>query len=87
MTVQFILTEYVNQLMANAVYDKLENNSFAGQIPQCKGLVAFGVTLYECKNELHSTLEDWIWVGLKMGHFLPVIGELNLNKEPTYEYE
>ncbi len=85
MAVRFILTEYVNQLMAHAVYDKLEDGTFAGRIPQCKGVVAFGATLRECEDELRSTLEDWILVGLKLGHPLPVIGEIDLNKEPTYE--
>jgi len=85
MTVRFILTEYVNQLMANAVYDKLEDDTFAGRIPQCKGVVAFGLTLRECEDELRSTLEDWILVGLKLGHPLPVIGGIDLNKEPQRE--
>ena len=84
MAVRFILTEYVNQLMGHAVYDKLEDNTFAGRIPQCKGVVAFGTTLRECEDELRSTLEDWILVGLKLGHSLPVIAEIDLNKEPTY---
>ena len=85
MPVRFILTEYVNQLMGHAVYDKLEDGTFAGRIPQCKGVIAFGATLRECEDELHSTLEDWILVGLRLGHPLPVIAEIDLNKELTYE--
>jgi len=71
--------------MAHAVYDKLEDDTYAGRIPPCKGVVAFGSTLRECEDELHSTLEDWILVGLKLGHPLPVIASINLNKEPIYE--
>ena len=85
MAVRFILTEYVNKLMACAVYDKLEDGTFAGRIPQWKGVVAFGATLSECEDELRSTLEDWIFVGLKLVNSLPVIAEIDLNKEPTYE--
>jgi len=85
MTVRFILTEYVNQVMARALFDKLEDGTFAGRIPPCKGVVAFGATLRECEDELRSTLEDWILVGLKLGHPLPVIAEIDLNKEPTHE--
>jgi predicted RNase H-like HicB family nuclease len=83
--VRFILTDYVNQAMANAAYDKLEDGTFAGRIPLCKGVVAFGITLRECEDELRATLEDWIWVGLKLGHSLPVIAGIDLNQEPTYE--
>jgi len=72
MAVRFILTEYVEQAMAYATYDKLEDGTFAGRVTLCKGVVAFGATLHECKDELCSTLEDWILVGLKLGHQLPV---------------
>ena len=85
MGARFVLTEYVNNAMALAVYDKLEDGSFVGRIPSCKGVIAFGATLRECEDELRSTLEDWILVGLKLGHPLPVIAGLDLNKEPSYE--
>jgi predicted RNase H-like HicB family nuclease len=85
MVVRFILTGYVEQAMAHAIYDKLEDGTFAGRIPPCTGVVAFGSTLRECEEELRSTLEDWILVGLKLGHPLPVIADINLNKEPVYE--
>jgi predicted RNase H-like HicB family nuclease len=85
MTRQYILSEYVNQAMAQAVYDKLEDGSYAGRIPSCKGVIAFGATLRECEDELRSTLEDWIWLGLKLGHALPVLGSIDLNKEPIRE--
>lgn len=48
-------------------------------------MVAFEATLRECEDELHSTLEDWILVGLKLGHPLPVIAKINLNKDLAYE--
>jgi len=71
--------------MAHAVYDKLEDGTFTGRIPRCKGVIAFGSTFYECENELRSTLEEWILMGLKLKHPLPVIGNIDLNKEPYYE--
>lgn len=82
---RFILTDYVNQAMSRAVYDKFEDGTFAGRIPPCKGVVAFGSTLSECETDLRSTLEDWILVGLKLGHSLPVIDSIDLNKEPQRE--
>lgn len=83
MAVKFILTDYVDHLMADAVYDKLEDGTFSGRIALCKGVVAFGTTLRECEDERRSTLEDWILVGIKLGHPLPVIGDIDLNKEPA----
>ena len=85
MAIRYILSAYLDQAMAQAVYDKLDDGTFAARIPSCKGVIAFGGTLRECADELRSTLEDWILVGLKLGHALPVIGGLDLNKEPTRE--
>lgn len=85
MKVKHVLSEYVAILMAEALYDKLEDGSFSGKIPACKGVIAFGSTLRDCEDELQSTLEDWILLGLKQGHPLPVMNGINLNKTPTYE--
>ena len=85
MAVRFILTDYVSQALTHAVYDKLEDGTFGGRIPPCTGVVAFSATLQECEAELRSTLEDWILVGLKLGHPLPVIAGIDLNKEPEHE--
>ncbi len=85
MAIQFILSDYVEHAMAQAVYDKLEDNSFVGRIPDCQGVIAFAPTLKECAQELRSTLEDWILIGLKLGHPLPVIAGIDLNQEPGYE--
>ena len=80
-----VLTDYVNQALSLAVYDKLEDGTYSGRIPQCAGVIAFASTLTECEANLHSTLEDWILLGLKLGYPLPVIGGIDLNKEPKRE--
>ena len=85
MAARFILTEYVSQGMAHAVYDKLDDGSFVGRIPPCTGVIAFGATLRECEDEVRSVLEDWVLVGLKLRHPLPVIAGIDLNREPMRE--
>jgi predicted RNase H-like HicB family nuclease len=64
---RFILTDYVEEAMATATYDKLEDGTYSGRIPSCKGVIAFGSTLSECEEELRSTLEDWILLGISAG--------------------
>lgn len=85
MTVRFMLSDYVEQALDRAAYDKLEDGTFAGRISGCDGVVAFGSSLRECADELRSTLEEWILVGLKLGHRLPVMGEIDLNVDPGRE--
>jgi len=82
---RYVLSEYVERAMEQALFDKLEDGSFSGRIPDCPGVIAFAPSLRECEEELRSTLEDWILVGLKLRHTLPVIGNIDLNKEPARE--
>jgi predicted RNase H-like HicB family nuclease len=79
MAVKFILSEYIALAMAQAAYDKLEDGTFAGRIPSCPGVIAFAGTLRQCEEELRSTLEDWLLVGLKMGYSLPGLDMASLS--------
>lgn len=71
MQTHYILSDYLAQAMAQAEYDKLEDNSFVGRIPPCKGVIAFASTLRACESELRSTLEDWLLLGFRLGHLRP----------------
>ncbi|MGC8815541.1 MAG: type II toxin-antitoxin system HicB family antitoxin [bacterium] len=85
MEVKYILSDYLEKAMEQAIYDKLEDGTFVGIIPVCTGLIAFGNTLIETQTQLRSVLEEWVLLGLKMGHELPVISGIDLNKKPVYE--
>ena len=76
-----MLTQYINKAMGKAVYDKLEDDSFSGKIPQCPSVIAFGETLYQCQQEPRSSLEGWLIVKIRHGDKLPVLGRINLNKK------
>ena len=76
----FPLTAYIDAAMELARYDKLADDTFAGEIPKLKGVAAFGPTLRECEQELRSTLEDWLLVGLRLGHKIPVLAGIDLNR-------
>jgi predicted RNase H-like HicB family nuclease len=75
-----VLTEYIEQAMRLAHYELMENGRIFGTVPPCKGGWAEGKTLEKCREELQSTLEDWLLLGLQMGHSLPVIDGVNLNR-------
>lgn len=81
MSVQFVLSEYLEGALEQADYDKLPDGTFSGRIPACPGVVAFAPTLKTCERELRSTLEDWLLPGLKLGHSLPIVRGIDLNKD------
>jgi predicted RNase H-like HicB family nuclease len=72
----FPLTAYIKAALELARYDKLDDNNYAGEIPPLPGIAAFGKTLRLCEQELRSTLEDWLLVGLRLGHPIPKIAGL-----------
>ena len=79
--IRYVLTEYMEQALEMASYDKLEDGTFAGNIKQCPGVVSFGQTLPECQSNLRSTLEDWVLLGLRKRHKLPRVGGIDLNSK------
>ena len=83
MEFKFVLTGYIEQAMALAVYEDLEDGTFGATIPPCWGVIAFGNIMSECKEELQSVLEEWMLTGFKSGDELPVIAGIDLNFDMT----
>ena len=74
-----MLIDYIDKALSKAEYDKLDDGSFSGRIPECPGVIAFGKTLFECQKELESVLEGWLIVKIRHGDTLPVIDNLDIN--------
>ncbi|MFH1049797.1 MAG: type II toxin-antitoxin system HicB family antitoxin [bacterium] len=74
-----ILSDYIESAVEYAEFELLDDNSFCGRIPICKGVIAFGKNLYETNKTLQSILEEWVLLGLRQGHELPVINGIDLN--------
>lgn len=69
-----MLTAYIHAAMRHAHYEIIEDpKPFHGSIPECQSVWAAGETLEACREELQSVLEDWIVLGLRLGHPIPVI--------------
>lgn len=75
-----MLTKYIENAMRLAHYELMENGRYFGSIPKCKGAWAEGRTLEECREALREVLENWVLLGLQLGHRLPVIAGINLNR-------
>ena len=75
-----MLTAYINAAMRKAQYEILPNNEgYFGKIEGLQGVWANADTLESCREELRETLEEWILLGIKMGHTIPVIDGIDLN--------
>ena len=77
-----LLTAYIRAAMHNAHYEILAGaEGYLGKIPGLQGVWANADTLEACREELCEVLEEWIILGLKMGHHIPVIDGIELNME------
>jgi predicted RNase H-like HicB family nuclease len=55
-----------------------ESEGYLGTIGGFQGVWAQADTLEACREELREVLEEWIVLGLKMGHLLPAVDGLTL---------
>ncbi len=80
-----MITDYIRAAMSCAVYEYVtEEDGTAtvfGSIPSLPGVWCNEPTYPDCQRELQSTLEDWLLLGLRLGHPLPIVGTIDLNPQ------
>ena len=76
-----MLTNFIYAAMNRAKYEILDDGIFYGEISDCQGVWSSGKTLEECRENLQDALEGWIILGLRLGHQLPILDQINLNLE------
>ena len=75
-----MLTAYINAAMRKAHYEILpDNEGYFGKIEGLQGVWANADSLEACREELREVLEEWILLGIKMGHTIPIIDGIDLN--------
>jgi predicted RNase H-like HicB family nuclease len=68
-----MLITYIQNAMRLAKYEILEDGQYYGEIPGFQGVWAQAENLETCWDELQSALEDWLNLGLRMGHKLVIV--------------
>ena len=75
-----ILSEYVRAAMGDAVFKRLENSTFFGEVPDCTGVWANEDSIDDCRRVLQEVLEEWIVLKLRDHDALPLFSGIDLNK-------
>lgn len=73
-----ILTDYLRTAMRHAIYEKLEDGTYWGEIPGIEGVWADEKSLEECREELQSVLESWILFSLVNDFDIPPVDGIEL---------
>ncbi|NCC32199.1 MAG: type II toxin-antitoxin system HicB family antitoxin [Chloroflexia bacterium] len=82
-----MLSAYIAAAMRRATYQLLvDDEGFVGEIPGLQGVIGHAETLEACREDLQSALEDWIWLGLRLGHAIPPLDGIDLS-QPIHTQE
>ncbi len=73
-----MLTDYILKAMRKATYEILDDGTYYGEIPGFQGIMANAESLEACRDQLQEVLEEWIILGLRLGHKLPIVGKIDL---------
>ena len=78
--IQVSESRFIGAAIRKAHYEISPNGEgYFGSIPDLQGVWANADTLEAGREELREVLEEWILIGLKMGHSIPQIEGIELN--------
>lgn len=74
-----MLIEYMQAAMRKAHYEIIDDpEPFFGKIAEMEGLWATGNTLEQCRTNLESSLEDWLFISIAKNLPIPEIEGIRL---------
>jgi predicted RNase H-like HicB family nuclease len=72
--------------MRKARYEILpDGEGYFGNIAELQGVWANADSLEACREEFQEALEEWIVLGLQMGHLIPEIDSISLNVDNEHK--
>lgn len=73
-----MITKYIQAALRRAKYE-VEDNIYYADVPELPGVLAYGSTLEDCRQQLIEVIEGWLIVGFRHGDTLPVLDTIDLN--------
>ena len=70
-----MITRYLREAILRAKYKILEDGTYYGWIEELSGVWTAANNLEECRDELESVVEDWLLLGLRLGHNITPLGD------------
>ena len=69
-----MILAYVQEGLAHARYEHLEDGSYVAEVPELPGVLGTGETLEACRTDLAEVIEEWVLVRVASGLPVPTIG-------------
>ena len=75
-----MFAEYIAAALRRAEYKIIESEEpVFVSVPGLNGAWATGKTIEEARAELIEVIEEWLVLGIKLGHAIPAIGDAMIN--------
>lgn len=81
-----MFSEYIAAALERAIYKTIDSEDpIFVSIPELPGAWATGKTVEEARRELIEVIEEWVFLGIRLGHPIPSIGghSINFPQEPV----
>ncbi len=77
-----MIRTYIEAAMRKAHYELIDQpgRRYCGEIEPLQGVMGSGTSLEECRQDLEDALDGWIVLGLQLGHPIPEIDGISLNR-------
>jgi len=73
-----MITQYVQQALRRARYEKLEDGTYYGEVPRLRGVLATARSLKACRKQLGEVVEEWVLVRVAKGLAVPAFGKVEV---------
>ena len=73
-----LLAEYIEIAMRSAVFEILCDGTHYAETPGFQGVWSNADSREKCREELKEVLEDWIILGIELGHTIPILPSIEL---------
>ncbi|MCU0726281.1 MAG: type II toxin-antitoxin system HicB family antitoxin [Planctomycetes bacterium] len=77
-----MIRQYVECALRRARYDKLEDDSFVGEVRGLRRVLATADTLEECRDRLGEVAEEWVLVRVARGLRVPALEGISVAVSP-----
>ena len=73
-----MILRYLDQALARARYERLEDGSWSAHEPQLRGVIGIGPSLETCRANLAEVVEEWILVRVARALPIPRLGGVTI---------
>lgn len=73
-----MITKYIDEALARARYERLEDGPLCATVPGLRGVMALGRNVKECRSRLAEVVEEWVLVRVARGLDVPKLGRISV---------